>query len=102
MNFLTSVANMQSAIHQSGAHGGHGAGDHGHGHSPYTHGQGRGKPVSGSKGGTTNPFPQNPATATSLSAGGGSTGGGSSVNIPVAVSKRGLPKSTGMLTGDAK
>jgi hypothetical protein len=65
---------------------------------------GRGKSVGGPKKEKekTNTFPQNPATAASLSVGGGSTGGGSSLNIPVAVSKRGLPKSTGMLTGDAK
>ena len=94
---------MQSAIHQSGAHSAHGAGEHGHGHSPYTHGAGRGKPVGGSKSGTTKSTPQNPAVSSlSGGGGGGSTGGGSSANIPLSVSKRGLPKSTGMLTGDAK
>ena len=90
---------MQSAIHQGGAHGGHGGhgtGEH-HGHSPYTHGGGRGKP--GSKSGTTKQSQPNPA-ASALQ--GSSIGGGSSANIPVAVAKRGLPKSTGMLTGDAK
>ena len=91
---------MQSAIHQGGAHGGHGGhgtGEH-HGHSPYGgHGGGRGKP--GSKSGPTKQSQPNPA-ASALQ--GSSIGGDSSGNIPVAVAKRGLPKSTGMLTGDAK
>ena len=86
---------MQSAIHQSGAHGaGHG-GDH-HGHSPYVVGGGRGKPVGGSKSGKkepTGPLASDPTQG---------AGGGSSANIPATVSKRGLPKSSGMLTGDAK
>ena len=90
---------MQSAIHQGGAHGGHGghgAGEH-HGHSPYGgHGGGRGKP--GSKSGPTKQPQPNPATSALQ----GSSIQGSSANIPVAVAKRGLPKSTGMLTGDAK
>ena len=88
---------MQSAIHQSGAHGGHGAGEH-HGHSPHA-AVGRGKPVGGAKSGTTKPFPTNPAASGLHSP---SIGGGSTANIPAAVSKRGLPKNTGMLTGDAK
>ena len=82
---------MQSAIQ----HGGGAAGEH-HGHSPHQ-AVGRGKPKGGTKGGT-------PATAMApgLSAPGGPGGGGSSTNISSNVTKRGLPKNVGMLTGDPK
>lgn len=88
---------MQSAIHQSGAHGGGHGGDH-HGHSPYVVGGGRGKPVGVSKSGTTKSTPTGPLGSDPSHG----VGGGSSANIPASVSKRGMPKSTGMLTGDAK
>ena len=90
---------MQSAIGHAGHHDhhGHGGGDH-HGHSPHVIGGGRGKPVGGSKSGTTKPFATSPLASDPTSA----AAGGSSANIPATVSKRGLPKSTGMLTGDTK
>ena len=94
---LDRYSSMQSAIHGHHDHHGHGGGDH-HGHSPHVIGGGRGKPVPGSKSGTTKPFPNSPLASDPQP----SSKGGSSSNIPATASKRGLPKNTGMLTGDAK
>ena len=93
---------MQSAIQNAGHHG-HGGDSHHH-HTPPTGGRGK-HSGGGSKagGGTTKSLTKSPPAASGAQPQSGSGAvGGSFSNIPATVAKRNLPKSIGMLTGDAK